>query len=103
MRGEHGTYHLSGDAAAVVPADRGHDLPGDIAGLLDELFVRTHKRVYLAAAQSGQVVIPLARGHQGMPRIPGLDAATERAIEGSHQPSRFGVQRLSQGTHQCGR
>jgi acetyl-CoA synthetase len=45
-----------------------------LEGILDELFTRTHKRVYLAAARSGQVVIPLARGRQGMPRIPGLGA-----------------------------
>ena len=57
-----------------MPASRERDVPADLAGLLDELFARTHKRVYLAAAQSGQVVIPLARGRQGMPRIPGLGA-----------------------------
>jgi acetyl-CoA synthetase len=74
VRGEHGTYRLTPESAAIVPADRGRDVPADLAGLLDELFARTHKRVYLAAAQSGQVVIPLARGHQGMPRIPGLGA-----------------------------
>jgi DNA-binding IclR family transcriptional regulator len=69
---EHGTYRLTAEAAGMVPPNRGRDVPADLAGLLDELFARTHKRVYLAAAQSGQVVIPLARGHQGMPRIPGL-------------------------------
>jgi DNA-binding IclR family transcriptional regulator len=74
VRGEHGTYRLAAEAAAMIPATRGHDLPAGLAGVLDELFHRTHKRVYLAAAQSGQVVIPLARGRQGMPRIPGLGA-----------------------------
>jgi DNA-binding IclR family transcriptional regulator len=67
-----GTYHLSAEAARMVPAGREHELPAGLGGLLDELFLRTHKRVYLAAAHSGQVVIPLARGRQGMPRIPGL-------------------------------
>ena len=67
-----GVYHLSAEASGLVPEDRAHEVPAGLAGLLDELFVRTHKRVYLAAARSGQVVIPLARGRQGMPRIPGL-------------------------------
>jgi DNA-binding IclR family transcriptional regulator len=81
VRGEHGVYRLSHEAASIVPATGGRDVPADLAGLLDELFARTHKRVYLAAARSGQVVIPLARGHQGMPRIPGLG---ERIGENAH-------------------
>ncbi|HWI72656.1 MAG TPA: IclR family transcriptional regulator C-terminal domain-containing protein [Baekduia sp.] len=69
-----GAYHLVGEATGFVPAARGRDVSTGLAGILDELFARTHKRVYLAAAHSGQVVIPLARGRQGMPRIPGLGA-----------------------------
>jgi acetyl-CoA synthetase len=69
-----GAYRLTAEAARLVPAGRAHEIPSGLGGLLDELFIRTHKRVYLAAAQSGQVVIPLARGRQGMPRIPGLGA-----------------------------
>jgi acetyl-CoA synthetase len=72
MRAAGGAYHLSAEAAAMVPPDRAREMPAGLGGLLDELFERTHKRVYLAAANSGQVVIPLARGRQGMPRIPGL-------------------------------
>jgi IclR family transcriptional regulator, acetate operon repressor len=67
-----GTYHLTGQARSLVPASRGNRLPESLDGVLDELFTRTHKRVYLAAARSGQVVIPLVRGRQGMPVIPGL-------------------------------
>ena len=67
-----GTYHLTGQARGLVPATRGNRLPESLDGVLDELFTRTHKRVYLAAARSGQVVIPLVRGRQGMPVIPGL-------------------------------
>ncbi|MEA2148546.1 MAG: acetyl-CoA synthetase, partial [Solirubrobacteraceae bacterium] len=67
-----GAYRLTGEARSVVPAARGNRLPGSLDGVLDELFTRTHKRVYLAAARSGQVVIPLVRGRQGMPLIPGL-------------------------------
>jgi DNA-binding IclR family transcriptional regulator len=71
---ERGTYRLTASAAAFVPAARAKNLPAGLGGVLDELFARTRKRVYLAAAHSGQVVIPLARGRQGMPRIPGLGA-----------------------------
>jgi DNA-binding IclR family transcriptional regulator len=67
-----GTYHLTAESAALVPPDRAREVPAGLGGLLDELFERSHKRVYLAAAHSGQVVIPLARGRQGMPRMPGL-------------------------------
>jgi len=67
-----GAYHLTGQARSLVPAARGNQLPKNLDGVLDELFTRTHKRVYLAAARSGQVVIPLVRGRQGMPLIPGL-------------------------------
>lgn len=67
-----GAYRLTGEARSLVPAARGNRLPGSLDGVLDELFTRTHKRVYLAAARSGQVVIPLVRGRQGMPLIPGL-------------------------------
>jgi acetyl-CoA synthetase len=67
-----GAYHLTAESAALVPPDRAREVPAGLGGLLDELFERSHKRVYLAAAHSGQVVIPLARGRQGMPRMPGL-------------------------------
>lgn len=76
-----GTYHLTRDAAALVPAERGRRLPDGLEGVLDELLRRTRKRVYLAAARSGQVVIPLVRGRQGMPLIPGLG---ERIGENAH-------------------
>ena len=69
---EDGSYHLTTEAVGFVPAPGVRDLPTGLGGLLDELFARTRKRVYLAAAHSGQVVIPLARGRQGMPLIPGL-------------------------------
>lgn len=69
---ENGYYHLTVEAAQLVPGERATALPAGLAGFLDELFARTHKRVYLAIARSGQVVIPLVRGRQGMPVIPGL-------------------------------
>jgi DNA-binding IclR family transcriptional regulator len=69
-----GFYRLAAEAESLVPAERSRSLTPGLAGVLDELFARTHKRVYLAAAHSGQVVIPLVRGRQGMPLIPGLGA-----------------------------
>jgi acetyl-CoA synthetase len=72
VRSGGGAYHLTAESAAMVPPDRAREVPAGLGGLLDELFQRSHKRVYLAAAHSGQVVIPLARGRQGMPRMPGL-------------------------------
>jgi IclR family acetate operon transcriptional repressor len=72
VHADDGAYRLTGQARSLVPAARGNRLPGTLDGVLDELFNRTHKRVYLAAARSGQVVIPLVRGRQGMPLIPGL-------------------------------
>jgi DNA-binding IclR family transcriptional regulator len=74
LHAANGAYHLTSEAANLVPVDRGRQLPAGIEGVLDELFHRTHKRVYLAAARSGQVIIPLVRGRQGMPVIPGLGA-----------------------------
>lgn len=71
---DRGTYHLTADAAGLVPRTTDAAVPAGLEGILDELFARTHKRVYLAAARSGRVIIPLARGRQGMPRIPGLGA-----------------------------
>ncbi len=72
VHGADGAYHLTGQARSLVPPARNGQLPGSLDGVLDELFTRTNKRVYLAAARSGQVVIPLVRGRQGMPLIPGL-------------------------------
>ena len=72
VRSRGGAYHLTSEAAGIVPPERAREVPAGLGGLLDELFERSHKRVYLAAAHSGQVVIPLARGRQGMPRMPGL-------------------------------
>ncbi len=76
-----GSYHLTADAASLVPEPRHDTLPSGLGVAVDELFARTHKRVYLAAAHSGQVVIPLVRGRQGMPLIPGLG---ERIGENAH-------------------
>jgi IclR family acetate operon transcriptional repressor len=72
VHGPDGVYRLAVQAAKLVPCAGPGILPRTLADALNELFARTHKRVYLAAAQSGQVMIPLVRGRQGMPVIPGL-------------------------------
>ena len=73
IHGDDGAYRLTAAASSLVPPrSAAKRLPAGLEGILDTLFARTHKRVYLAAAQSGTVVIPLVRGRQGMPRIPGL-------------------------------
>ncbi len=66
-----GAYHL---AAAVEPAavKRGAVVGASLSDVLDELFARTNKRSYLAAASAGSLIIPAMRGRQGMRRMPGL-------------------------------
>jgi acetyl-CoA synthetase len=44
----------------------------DLAGVVDELLARTHKRAYLGVPAAGRLRISVSRGQQGMPRIPGL-------------------------------
>lgn len=51
----------------------GHDLEHSHLGeALSELHGRTRQRTYLARIQNDAVVLVDARGHQGLPRIPGL-------------------------------
>lgn len=44
----------------------------ELAGVVDALFRRTHKRSYLGRVEHGTIEIVAVRGRQGMPRIPGL-------------------------------
>jgi DNA-binding IclR family transcriptional regulator len=69
---ERGAYVLTRDAAELADIDRDARLPAGLEGVVEELLARTHKRAYLAAARSGRIVVPLVRGRQGMPRMPGL-------------------------------
>jgi DNA-binding IclR family transcriptional regulator len=76
VHGEHGCYQLADPAQALLSAEAAATHPRPLAGLahvLDELFARTHKRAYIAAAHGGRIVIPLVRGRQGIRRIPGLE------------------------------
>jgi DNA-binding IclR family transcriptional regulator len=73
VHGDGAAYTLTTEASALVPgAERRAPFAPGLVGILDSLFARTHKRVYLATARGGKVVVPLARGRQGMPRVPGL-------------------------------
>jgi DNA-binding IclR family transcriptional regulator len=76
VHGEHGCYRLADPAQALLRAEAAATHPRPLAGLaevLDELFARTHKRAYIAAAHGGRILIPLVRGRQGIRRIPGLE------------------------------
>ncbi len=44
----------------------------DLAEVVDELLERTRQRSYLGLMEAGRMRIALMRGHQGMPRVPGL-------------------------------
>jgi DNA-binding IclR family transcriptional regulator len=49
--------------------------PGDrhvLEDLVDDLFLRTHKRCYLGVVRGGVIEISVVRGRQGMARMPGL-------------------------------
>jgi DNA-binding IclR family transcriptional regulator len=46
----------------------------DLAGVVDDLLARTHKRSYLGVMRSGHLQVVIERGVQGMPKLPGLHA-----------------------------
>jgi acetyl-CoA synthetase len=52
---------------------------GRFGAAVEELFRRTHKRCYLAVAESGVIEIVLVRGRQGMPKLPGLGSQIGQA------------------------
>src|ERR1700737_1741168 len=49
VHGPDGAYRLAAHAAKLIPPPGHGNLPRTLADALDELFARTHKRVYLAA------------------------------------------------------
>ncbi len=65
-----GAYHLA--AAGEVATSRDRAAAVSLTAILDELYTRTNKRSYLAAARHGTLVIPAMRGRQGMRRMRGL-------------------------------
>ena len=44
----------------------------DLAGVVDDLLARTHKRSYVAVVRGGQLKVAVERGLQGMPKLPGF-------------------------------
>jgi DNA-binding IclR family transcriptional regulator len=66
-----GRYRLSAGFRELVAA--GAPKADALAGVVEDLLARTHKRAYLALVRGGRIEVVLDRGHQGMPRIPGLD------------------------------
>jgi DNA-binding IclR family transcriptional regulator len=68
-----GLYIAAREAERVeVSAPPGGRGGGRFGPAVEELFRRTHKRCYLAVVESGVIEIVLARGRQGMPKLPGL-------------------------------
>jgi DNA-binding IclR family transcriptional regulator len=69
-----GVYRLSPGfrdtvtTGATAPPPELHDL----AGLVNDLLAKTHKRSYLAVVRNGELHVVLERGLQGMPKLPGL-------------------------------
>jgi IclR family acetate operon transcriptional repressor len=66
-----GRYRLATAFRDLVVA--GAPKADQLSGIVEDLLARTHKRAYLALVRRGRVEVVLERGHQGMPRIPGLD------------------------------
>lgn len=78
---QRGAYRLAPAAVTTAP-HREVAAPRDDAAtverltrVLDELYTRTNKRTYLAAARRGTLLIPATRGRQGMRRMRGLGRA----------------------------
>jgi IclR family acetate operon transcriptional repressor len=72
---ERGAYRLApAGALALAPREpaQGDGRAAALTAVLDELYLRTNKRAYLAAARRGTLVIPAMRGRQGMRRMRGL-------------------------------
>jgi len=66
-----GYYRLRRDREVQLEPDS-VEAADELAGVVDALFRRTHKRSYLGRVEHGTIEIVAVRGRQGMPRIPGL-------------------------------
>lgn len=70
---QRGAYRLAAAGEAVAGSAREEIAQVEsLTGVLDELYARTNKRSYLAAARRGSLMIPAMRGRQGMRRMHGL-------------------------------
>ena len=68
---QRGSYHLAASAEVATPREDAATV-ASLTAVLDELYTRTNKRAYLAAARRGVLVIPAMRGRQGMRRMSNL-------------------------------
>ena len=72
-----GVYRLAREFRELVAAgaDEHPPVATEFGEALEELFLRTHRRAYLALVQDGHLRVVLTRGLQGMPKLKGLDEA----------------------------
>ena len=68
---QRGSYRLAAAGEVATARDESATVES-LTAVLDELYSRTNKRAYLAAARRGTLVIPATRGRQGMRRMRGL-------------------------------
>lgn len=69
---QRGAYRLTAAGEVATSARDDAATVESLTAVLDELYSRTNKRAYLAAARRGNLVIPATRGRQGMRRMRGL-------------------------------
>jgi acetyl-CoA synthetase len=74
-----GLYRPAREAETVDVSTPRSGGGGRFGAAVEELFRRTHKRCYLAVADSGVIEIVLVRGRQGMPTLPGLGSQIGQA------------------------
>ena len=68
-----GAYRLTPEFRELIRAGARPVSPAtELAGAVEELFVRTHKRSYLALVRGGRLRVVMSRGLQGMPGVRGL-------------------------------
>ena len=73
VRASGGRYTLTeGFRSLVASGTRPSRGAETLAGLVDELLARTHKRAYLGVVRDGGMHVVLERGQQGIVRIPGM-------------------------------
>ena len=68
---EGGLFRPHHEIAAPAPAGPGGDRHV-LEDVVDDLFLRTHKRCYLGVVRGGVIEISVVRGRQGIARMPGL-------------------------------
>lgn len=69
---ERGAYRLAAAGEAAIATRDDTATTASLISVMDELYSRTNKRTYLAAARRGALIIPATRGRQGMRRLRGL-------------------------------